>query len=136
MIPVLEQLLLDGIMDYGSIPVDFSRHLCMFQVEDLEYAAVVHSTNISNPDNSTRLVIFRKAADREFERIYNISIPYIVSLDCISFGSDGFVSAAVNMKPENQNVHLFSPIFRVQKKDRVEIIEKNSWWRQRSAKLW
>lgn len=123
-------------MDYGSIPMDFSRELCMFQVEDLEYAAVVHSTNISNKENSTRLVILRKTASREFVRIYNISIPYIVSLDCITFDTDGFVSAAVNLCPENNNVHLYSPIFRVQKQDRVEIVEKNTWWRQRTARLW
>lgn len=123
-------------MDYGSIPVDFSRDICMFQVEDLEYAAVVHSTNVSNLDNSTRLVIFRKLENRDFMRIYNISIPHIVGLDCLSFGNDGFVSAAVNMQPENDNGNRSAPTFRVQKQDKVVIVQNNTWHRQKTAKLW
>lgn len=123
-------------MDYGSIPVDFSRDICMFQVEDLEYAAVVHSTNVSNLDNSTRLVIFRKLENRDFMRIYNISIPHIVGLDCLSFGNDGFVSAAVNMRPENDNGNRSAPTFRVQKQDKVVIVQNNTWHRQKTAKLW
>lgn len=123
-------------MDYGSVPVDFARDICMFQVEDLEYAAVVHSTNISNLDNSTRLVIFRKLEDRDFTKIYNISIPHIVALDCLSFGPDGFVSVAVYMRPENENVHLYAPTYRVQKEDKVDIVQKSAWQRQRTTKLW
>lgn len=123
-------------MDYGSIPVDFSRDICMFQVENLEYAAVVHSTNVSNLDNSTRLVIFRKLENRDFMRIFNISIPHIVGLDCLSFGNDGFVSAAVNMRPENDNVNCIAPTFRVQKEDKVVIVQNNTWHRQKTAKLW
>lgn len=123
-------------MDYGSIPVDFSRDICMFQVENLEYAAVVHSTNVSNLDNSTRLVIFRKLENRDFMRIFNISIPHIVGLDCLSFGNDGFVSAAVNVRPENDNVNWFAPTFRVQKEDKVVIVQNNTWHRQKTAKLW
>lgn len=123
-------------MDYGSIPVDFSRDICMFQVENLEYAAVVHSTNVSNLDNSTRLVIFRKLENRDFMRIFNISIPHIVGLDCLSFGNDGFVSAAVNVRPENGNVNWFAPTFRVQKEDKVVIVQNNTWHRQKTAKLW
>lgn len=123
-------------MEYGSIPVDFSRQICMFQVEELEYAAVVHSTNISNPDNSTKLVIFRKLENRDFERIYNYSIPHMVSLDCLSFGSYGFVSVAVNIRQENGNTHLYSPTFSVRKLDQVEIVDTNTKWRIRTCKLW
>lgn len=108
----------------------------MFQLDDMEYAAVVHSTNISNPENSTRLVIFRKLENKDFLRIYNASIPYIVSLDCLSYGSFSFVSTAVDMRPEHENTHLYSPIFRVQKGDKVDVVEKNTWWRIRTAKMW
>lgn len=131
-----EQLLLDGISEYGSIPVDFPRDICMFQVDDLEFAAVIHSTNISNPMNSTRLSIFRKEDKREFVRIYNESTPYIVNLDCISFGPDGFVATAVHISPENENLNSFCSVFKVQRDDKVTTLASYVWQRQKTVKLW
>lgn len=108
----------------------------MFQVEDLEYAAVIHSTNITDLAKSTRLSIFRMIERRDYIRVYNETIPHIVSLDCISFGTDGFVAAAVNIRAENDNANSYSPVIRVQKDDKVQILEKRPWEMQRTARLW
>lgn len=137
-----DQLLLDGISEYASVPLAFAQDICMFHIDGIEYAAAVHSSNMLDLRNSTRISIYRMDANRYTVQVYAMGLPHIVSMDCLSFGSSaGYVAVAVDISSNNGNQNSLGMVLKIEQSldsssSIVTSIHQNTMLHQNFVRLW
>lgn len=108
----------------------------MFQLNEREYAAVLHSTHTKDVSQSSVVSVFEKVTKDEYKEIFKKPIPFIASMDCITLGSNAYVALAIEITPENGNLVSHSPVFKVTAEGRVTVVHTTVIRYQRFVKLW
>lgn len=138
--------MLTGFLENGTIPVNFPKDICLFEVNGVIYASALHFSN--HPHNlvnqSIRLTIYKSAEvgnyfqelflvdcidnkrDRlqsgEFAEIFTYKTESALDMDCISYDGIGFVVVSNTIEHDIENFDEGSPVFRVTP-DKVQIVQ-------------
>ncbi|KAJ6633707.1 hypothetical protein Bhyg_15533, partial [Pseudolycoriella hygida] len=107
--------ILSGFLENGTIPVDFPIDICLFDVNGVLYASVLHfSTHpLGALNQTTILTIFKSEGNGRYAEVFNHETKSALDMDCLGIDGTGYVAISNAIENDLVDLNEASPVFQV-----------------------